>query len=1304
MIIFFCIITIKACKVPYELQNLYPTKGERLEITMDKFISGNNLTYYLQTHQQGIMVQNLIKVKQVQKNKPSLNIDMKTNGKMPLQQLQKINISSNMECFSITYTEFYNIILDCQQNQTLFLFTLKDSQLIQIYTQNSTTPNQTKISTIVTNQQTYIIYGQFLIKNNKDLSWTILNLTVLYEQEKDSFINTHNLQENSSNFFASQRNSTNQTIFIQLQRNILSYVLSEDKMLILTKNMSFYYEIIKMAYYYSQDRCFYSDTLDIQIFYSKQQPILQSISENQYIQILISKQFIVIYNNCLINLIKYYFINLRQKIFNTVIYLDKFNEELFIFGQDIRIFKLVVLFLSLASNENNGNFTIQGLEVYDHFKIKLCKVLINYTYLNELDSNIYLKYQYEQQSYYNLLQFPFVYWITHLSGPLVQVIVNVSNPQLGNFSDKTLLNDNQQLQQKQKYYMVKAFSVNLFQECKTKNFSCIFVVAVSAQTIDIYQEGKLQPFSSTDIGQMKINVTQIEITFVVLNRQFYFIICLSFGQNIIYIYQYDSKLFKINNIILNTEPFQQFQLLTNAVVLLLNTNQIAITTFDNKSLIFFNFQIFQEISIDAIKLNLINIFINQQYQSRVLYINNKNSFIIGYIMEQFKFLLISIQLVIYEIQNLQVVNSLLIISWIPQSEKVVNFDVWNVYNATNSRNQGRMRSINYELDKMYINYYSDNLFYYVQIGLNLNVYNPNLPQHSSLYQRILFDGLYFTSIAIDQLAFLCFNQSFYLLSPILIQTFQNNTLHQNFFTLQIFNLTFYSQFNHSKSIHEGNNSVTIIYDYLYIDFNQTLINVNKFQYHVEIFRNNISFSGQALQFIITNKSQYVTYNLTNNIGNPQNQNQNTVYNQIIQYNKTQFFLMNNSAILNYSSNYSRNFGYYNACLASATQDLTIYAFCQDRQSHYQIISMDLSNLQNDIIPNQIINLTNFSYKQNVWIRIQNDQLYIWDGCQTIFHQFSQITVVRSIYLQKYLIWILDHSIIIYVYFTLIHKDKLFYKFVDRFSKVNNEIENFILLESITQQFYSFETIPRIVRKKKEIIIMISNPNFNLVVSFLLVINKYNIAASQILFQSIIQTSPPFEKHNFTISQLPQYDQGLLLFMYSNKSDINNQQHMIIYYNISDYSNPNHLTPLLFQGGYNFTLNQTLVNDFSFIAYNNSCGQILILTNNGSTLQLQLNIFSIKINLTDLRKNSTLNLKAYNFSNSGSAEIIVKNERSKAYLKVYPFISCLELQLLFYQHLHLFIIINKKIIKKKKLIRKMNYDQSKYYDYYYYYYY
>ncbi|CAK67612.1 unnamed protein product (macronuclear) [Paramecium tetraurelia] len=200
-------------------------------------------------------------------------------------------------------------------------------------------------------------------------------------------------------------------------------------------------------------------------------------------------------------------------------------------------------------------------------------------------------------------------------------------------------------------------------------------------------------------------------------------------------------------------------------------------------------------------------------------------------------------------------------------------------------------------------------------------------------------------------------------------------------------------------------------------------------------------------------------------------------------------------------------------------------------------------------------------------------------------------------------------------------------------------ENSFLFKTITQQYLSFDTIPMVYQKKKEIFIMVSNSNFILAVSFLLAINKSNLKTSELIFQSFIQTSPPFDKHNFTTSQLPQYDKGLLLFFYSQTLNLSNQQQMITFYNISDNQNVKFLNPLLFQGGYNFTLDTTLLSAFSFIAQSNSSGQILILYNNGSILELELNVFSIKINLSKQReKSDSFELYAQNYYNSTEAEI------------------------------------------------------------------
>ncbi|CAD8212654.1 unnamed protein product [Paramecium pentaurelia] len=1272
MIIFVYIIFVKTCSVPNQEYNIYPTEGELIEITMDKLIQGSNLTYQCEKCSQGISVSNIFENQQLFENKytfksvsfhedkiyalttePSINIYLNKNGKMNHNPIQIINISQSQECFSITYTEFYNIIIDCYEHQILFLYYIRNNSLSLIYTSNSSIPNYTKISSIVKNTSTSIIYGQsFAQVNTNDSNLIILNLTILQEHKRQTFIVTDNLQDNAFNFFVSNKESINQTIFIQYYDYINSYVLQENGTLLQVNNISFTHEIINMAYYYSQDEyyqfdrlflivldddfdymyfidVFYCDSFYVETLESKQ----QRKEVDRLAQIFISQDFIIIYSKFSISILKNEKFNQilfrKQQVYDkqTVIYFDELGEYLYIFGETIIIHKLQIPLLSFSSNESQGKFSIRALEIDGYFQIHLCQVNINFQQVSQSNNNIYPIFIYPQESYINLLQFPFEYWIHSLSGPLIKAISHVSDENLGYFYDNTSYKINSSLQQN--YYIAKAFSVNLFQEYQSSNFSILFTVAVNNQNLDIYQLNNKSIVSSIDINYMNTNVTQIEITFVVLNQQVFYIVCLSFGQNIIQVYQYNNHLQMINNLTLQTETFKQFQLLSNSIVLLLNTNEISIIKFDNKSQILFNSKILEDALGQKVHLNLTNIVINQQYQSRVLYINNYNNFIIGYITEQLNFVFISIKNVIFQIENL--------------------FVVWNAKNLKNPIYLKQMKSISFDLDQNSISYFSDNQFFYVLHSSTLYVYNPNLPGHSSLYYHYQFEGLYFTSIAINSFAFLCFNQSFYLLSPILLQAFYNKDIHQQFLIQQIFNFTFQSYLDDQNPYNQSNSSLTIINNYLDINLKDSQVNVNKSQSYVVLFKYNISLQGQALYFNITDKDS----KLTNNIENPQKKNQRQIYNQIIQYNNSNqkyFMLLNNQGIYNYSQDIPYNFfTTYNQCIASTIQNQTIYALCQDNQSQYYIISINLSNVtSNTVYPNQILNLSNNNYRNNSWIRIQNNKLYIWND--TIYmYNLNQIEQPQQFIckstqfgFQSIEINLTAGVIIIYIYFKPIHKDQLYYKF----AQTNNDStfthgdENSILLRSFTQQYFSFDTIPMIQKKYKQIFVMISNSNFNLMVSFLLVINKQNITNSQLIYQSIIQASPPYDKHYFNVSQLPQYNSQLLFFMYSNTQNQTNQTHMIIFYNISNNTSVNIQNPLLYEGGYIFSLNQTLVNDFSFIAQNNSSGNILILLNNGSTLELQLNIFSLNISLggSSSKNKEYINLTAYNYYNSGQAKI------------------------------------------------------------------
>ncbi|CAD8151638.1 unnamed protein product [Paramecium pentaurelia] len=1294
MIIFVFIFIIRTCEVLNEDYYLYPTKGEILEIPMEKLFQGNNLIYQCSQCPQDVRIVNAMNHKQSIENdyiftyvtsfqdqiftlttEPSLNIYLKLNGSLTLKKV--IKIDSNLLCLSVTYRGINNIILDCYQNETLIFYSLKNEMLIQIYTSSSSIPNNTKLSSIINNKSLYFIYGQFY----STLNQIIMNLTIFYEQQ-NYLISTYNQQELAYNFVVSQRESTNQTIFIQLLNEIKTYVLSQQGTLLYVTNILLNQKIFNMAYYYSEVEyyqfdqifliildddqdymylivIFYSDSVQIQLLESQQ--FVKIIDQNA--QLFISQQFIIIedhhkiiiMNNKRFNQIIIRSFNLNQS--NSVVYFDQQTQKLYIFGKYIEIYTLLVPTLIFGSNQNNGSFSIHALDINDKFIIRKCQTMIHYLQVPKLDNNVYFIFQQPQQSYFNLLQYPFIYWINFVSGPLVKVLTLVSNPSLGNFNDSTLRKLNQSLQSDQNYYMVKAFSVNLFQECQSLELSCFFIVAINNQNLDLYYIGQNLPISSTEISNFNSSVIQIEITFVVLDQQLYFLVCLSFSQNIIQLYQYNGQLQLVNNTTLQTNSFRQFQLLSNALVLLLDTNQIAIMTFDNQFKILLDSKILNQTLGQKIDFDPISIYINQQYQSRILYINNQNSFIIGQITEEFKFVLISFKTVIFPIENLQVVNNLLILSYIHQESKDVQFEVWDVKKWKKPQFLRYMRSLIFELNKDTISYYSDNQFFYVQIGLIVNVFNPTLSEHSSLYYRINIDGIYFTSTSTDSMTLLYFNQSFFQFSSVLLQTFFNSSIHSDFLSEQIFNFTICSQLYEKNKIYFQNNSVTIINNYQQIQINKTKFDVNQSQSYIELFRNNISIQGQVLQFNMNKKSKNQNnYTLTNYINYFKQTNSSIIFDLIIQYNDTTFLLMNNSSILNYTNGNKYYFGPYKKCISSTAYNFQIYSLCQDNQSKNYIISMNLSNkINNSYLESKIIlTLANLSYSNNSWIRIKNNQLYIWNN--TIFmysinqdqqkngsQDFGQF-ICKSTQFGFQSIQIQENDgtqIIIYFYFKPIHKDQLYYRFakVGQNQTFNRSDEKSFLFKTYTQQYLSFNTIPMVYQKKKEIIIMVSNSNFILAISFLMVINKSNFIDSHLIFQSFLQTSPPFDKHNFNITQLPQYEQGLLLFMYSQSINLSNQTYMITFYNISNKQNVNYLTPLFFQGGYNFTLNNTFLSAFSFIARNNSFGQMLLLFTNGSILELQLNIFSINITLSAQRENlDYYELYAQNYFNSAEAEI------------------------------------------------------------------
>ncbi|CAD8083161.1 unnamed protein product [Paramecium primaurelia] len=1279
MIIFLHLIIIQACQQYHNDYYIYPIQGETIEMPLDVFFNKQDLKYDCPNCPENVTVSNVLSLIGENSNNytfisvsflndqfaaltqnHTLNIYTKNINRIELERI--ISINQNLNCFNVIYTLENKILLDCYLGQQLYLYYLEANTLIQVYTSHSQKPQRTKISSFANQTKVYTVYGQFF----EDQGF----LTIFAEKTNNTFYNISKINGDIQDFLISFRGFTKNQLFVQFSNKIQVYILSSEEQLKKVYYAPIQYSILSMTYFYSIDTYYQFDRFIMitrqdeeisfqeilygsffsQKFASKNIPI----NITQGIQLFANSQFIILYNNNELTIFKNQRENInilaKHRIFSNeqqpIIYFNSIHQKLYIFGKSIQIYQISFPTLSFSSNLTQGSFIIKAHKIINSIVLSQCIISIHFNQISYQDRNIYPIYNNKQSTYYNILQSQFHYPILDVSGPLIRPISHLSNSSLGNFYDDTLQQTNLELQQN--YQMIKIFGIELIQGCKSNPVGCFFIVAIQNQTIDIYEQEIKLISLSINLDGYSFNNSQVEINYFTNGGLFFYQIGLSINSTCIQIYSFLNKVTKMfisQNITLQIEPYKQFLLLDNAVVLILDSNQLAICTFDNKQIILLNSTILTKLFGTKILLNPINIFMNQQYQSKILYINNNNSFLIGSITDEYTFVLFSLKEVNMQIINLQVIKNFLILSYNCEDQYTLCFQVWNVKDYYYPKFLKNLTSIQI---RNQCQFYSDNLFFYVQTENIINVYNPEQSEHSSLYKQITFNGQYFSSLAYENIAFLSFNQSLFSLTKILIQSFLDQNIQSEYFSDLVFNFTISSELNPSYKLNQTNNSLIIINNYIDINLEDKSLSVDHNQSSLQIYREDISTQGQIEYFQVENNNNIFVNNFIDNYNL-------TVY--LEKYNlsttlKNQFVLLNNQNLFIYNSNLSYSFGPYNICIATTTYQDIIYVLCQ-KEDFYQVISLNILNDTN-LEQTQVIDFIKLNYSNYIWMKIQDDLLYIWNRNKTKMYHLNQNYYqneteicectqlsFQAITLQKQI----DQQVIVYFYFKVYTQNQLSYKIIKiiKNQKILLGEEKNININLQPFQIVEFDTIIVLDFKYKEIFLMISNSGFNCIISILWILEGLDILQSNMVFQDIIQTSPPQPRKQFNLTTQPQNSSGLLLFLYSNTINSTNQSYLITLYNMSVLENDKKYTPLLYEGGYNFTLNSVNISSTSFYTYNKQQGEILILFDNYTAMHLDVNLFSIQVNLPqDLKKqNLTFLLKAFNYYNqSAEATIII----------------------------------------------------------------
>ncbi|CAK73814.1 unnamed protein product (macronuclear) [Paramecium tetraurelia] len=695
-------------------------------------------------------------------------------------------------CLNALLTQEDSIIIDCYNLTNLNIYNYQENAWTIVYSVLvPQKPKNTDLKTFTSNSINSILYAQYYddydILTQFQFSQNLLQNISIWIQPFINFIVSNKSQSQNAIYLWN-----NNTLY---QLNVNEYGLNSTNIIyrfpsqimavqIFNPQIIFYecdtLQIILKDYSFEQHVCYQYAAYS----YGQYKTIIRF---NQNSSIFLSNQFLIVKY---FDLIEIYEIETSQKNYQIYKNNTKFKQNfkltgelqlnsslaqvsfdynsnlLFIFS-DTQISTYYVDYSKIKfeshQNQTNYQFIIQGSPYQtnqtDASKCQNCMVQLNVTVLSINDNNIYLTYGFRDQILYQFqTQIPHLQSILQFSGSLLTVNFSVENSSLGYFNDITFQN---------------VGSINQsFQNLQFLNKS--YAVVIINQNILLLN---IQTFGS----QFYFNFTQnftINSPINRINNQiqgYCFLNDIYFGVQInsqqLFICNHCQEFDNVTSI-LSFQPFQQFYLFYQQIVLLLESNIIQICRFNG---------ICNNLKIkDLIKP--VGLALNQQQQSSTLFINdNYSDIIVGQIASSnYYYIINSIIHVKAQVQDIKIVNNRLILSYYCQQNQFVCFQVWNVANLNSPYFEKNLRSIQ---DSNNIQLFADNLFYYVQTNDQIYVYYPFVLEHSSLFYTFDYNGSYFTTTStIDRFnlisgasqdgALISFNSQFYELSPTLVYFYQ----------------------------------------------------------------------------------------------------------------------------------------------------------------------------------------------------------------------------------------------------------------------------------------------------------------------------------------------------------------------------------------------------------------------------------------------------------------------------------------------------------------------------------------------------
>ncbi|CAD8192570.1 unnamed protein product [Paramecium octaurelia] len=989
--------------------SLYPTEGEFFEYYIDTTVLDQQLICKIDPYVPNVQIMNLCEeIYQIQGNQ---FISMSSNnthfGTLSFQnevyiyqwkdQLfeqvgESVKIDASFSCFNINLSYDFKILIDCYQNNQLLFIQIMEAQSIIAYSIQSSSPSSTKIQSIINGTNAFIVYAQYFE------NYSILSLF------SSQFVNESSLTNQFVDFDIPLTISPN--IYIITNQVLFQLTISSDSQLCLKNQFSYNdmnnFTCINVYYdlqIFSQcDQILLMQTLPYQeiciiSLLGCENQVLMIDKDCQFVfepisKILQNNQFIIYKLNDTISIqekqsngvVSY---ELNHQI-NSLIYLNSANE-LFVFNSQITVYKIQFpsLQVNLTNLENVGNNYTFLLKCQNKGQFTFSKV-----YLQELsqnDTNVYVMFNQYLPQNQTSLNLKVTSFFVSFSGQLLQYQQNPIGIPL-NF---TLIAQQQAGQINQSYSLVQSLSMSLY-------YSQQILIGYNNYSIDILLNQVTSPESGyqfTIISSINTsaNASSLQVGYSI----FPLVILIGLrANNTIYLYQYQHDTNRLISYSNNTfqQQFSDFLVTYNNIIILFPNEEIQIMTLQFTNIITLNQQSISKF-FRNIQFNPIQIVMNTQLQSSLLYINNRQEVIRISINQNNLPIPISLIQVNFTIKQINLINHQLILSYLCNNGQNLCFSVWNVQYLQKSYHVKNLYSLNIE---NVIKISSDSIFLYVTFSnYTVYAYNPSLPYHQSLYYMLNFSSPILCSQAITSY-YIYQPQYQYLFSMVLLS---NNSIYELYefqkyetsvesqdqvfnysisYPQYIYNYTVTSALN-DKALQQTPNQSIIIYSNFTVFLNQSNLSINlsfdniipgskNFSYPMNlILDRQVGYCGSTNLTSAYDFNKYCSitqqfFHQSSSIPNLSN------FSLVTSIKNQCFALQNNShlQIVNSGLNYISNFNYSNLkqkeCLKSASDDYTLYSICENSTSQY-LLNFTL-NCEGDIVLVDTIQLS---------VRFQNIQ-------------------------------------------------------------------------------------------------------------------------------------------------------------------------------------------------------------------------------------------------------------------------------------------------------------------------------------------